>query len=128
MPLYERLPRVQTLMGVAAGRQSAYFLGGHFGKVRRDKATLSAVSRQSLRFYLIFFAQMSHMSFKRAVSDNMKQHSSLDQYKPFVSLMNRVTHQVESYILLTSIWGFPLFCGPLLQLATAQPGQGNSPN
>ena len=36
----------------------------------------------------------------------------------------RVTRHVESYILLRSIWGVPPVCGPLLQLATAQAGQG----
>ena len=40
----------------------------------------------------------------------------------------RVTRQVESYILLQLIWGVPPACGPLLQLATAQAGRGNSPN
>ena len=40
----------------------------------------------------------------------------------------RVTRQLESCIMLQSIWGVPLACGPLLQLATAQAGQGNSPN
>ena len=40
----------------------------------------------------------------------------------------RVTRQVEAYISLTSIRGVPPACGPLLQLATAQAGQGNSPN
>ena len=40
----------------------------------------------------------------------------------------RVTRQVEVYMLLTSIWGVPPACGPLLQLATAQAGQGNSQN
>ena len=40
----------------------------------------------------------------------------------------RVTRQVEAYILLTSIWGVLPACGPLLQLATAQASQGNSPN
>ena len=39
-----------------------------------------------------------------------------------------MTRQVEAYILLTSIWGIPSACGPLLQLATAQAGQGNSSN
>ena len=42
--------------------------------------------------------------------------------------MYRVTRQVEAYILLTSIWGVPPACGPLLQLATAHAGQGNSLN
>ena len=42
------------------------------------------------------------------------------------SVRYRVTHQVEPYILLRSIWGVPPACGPLLQLATAQAGQGNS--
>ena len=40
----------------------------------------------------------------------------------------RVTRQLESYIRLQSIWGVPPACGPLLQLATAQAGQGNSQN
>ena len=40
----------------------------------------------------------------------------------------RVTRQLESYILLQSIWGVSPACWPLLQLATAQAGQGNSPN
>ena len=40
----------------------------------------------------------------------------------------RVTRQLESYILLQSIWGVLLACGPLLQLATAHAGKGNSPN
>ena len=40
----------------------------------------------------------------------------------------RVTSQLESYILLQSIWGVPPACGPLLQLATAHAGQGNSLN
>ena len=40
----------------------------------------------------------------------------------------RVTRQVDSYILLQSIWGVPPAGGPLLQLATAQAGQVNSPN
>ena len=35
---------------------------------------------------------------------------------------------LESYILLQSIWGVPPACGPLLQLATAHAGQGNSLN
>ena len=38
-----------------------------------------------------------------------------------------VTRQLKSYILLQSIWGVPPACGPLLQLASAQIGQGNSP-
>ena len=40
----------------------------------------------------------------------------------------RITRKVEAYISLTSIWGVPPACGPLLQLAIAQAGQGNSPN
>ena len=38
-----------------------------------------------------------------------------------------MTRHLDSYILLKSIWGVPPACGPLLQLATAQEGQGNSP-
>ena len=39
----------------------------------------------------------------------------------------RVTLHLDSYILLQWIRGVPPTCGPLLQLATAQAGQGNSP-
>ena len=40
----------------------------------------------------------------------------------------RVTRQLESYILLKTIWGVTLASGALLQLAIAQGGQGNTPN
>ena len=40
----------------------------------------------------------------------------------------RVTSKVEAYISMTSIWGVPSACGPLLQLAHAQAGQENFPN
>ena len=39
----------------------------------------------------------------------------------------RATLHLDSYILFQSIWGVPPAFGPLLQLATAQSGQGNSP-
>ena len=45
------------------------------------------------------------------------------------NLLYRVTRHLDSYILLQSlVWIVPPACGPLLQLATAQAGQGNSPN
>ena len=46
----------------------------------------------------------------------------------FFILFYRAAQHLESYILLQSIWGVPPACGPLLQLATAQASQGNSPN
>ena len=42
-------------------------------------------------------------------------------------LLYRVTRHLDSYIILKSFWGVPQACGPLLQLATAQAGQGNCP-
>ena len=39
-----------------------------------------------------------------------------------------MTSQLESYILLQSIFGVPPACGPLLQLGSAQAGQVISPN
>ena len=44
------------------------------------------------------------------------------------TLQYRVTRHLDSYILLQSIWGVRPACGPLLQLAAAQAGQGNSQN
>ena len=43
-------------------------------------------------------------------------------------ILYRVTRQLESYIMLQSIWGVPPACGPLLQLATAQAGRWNIPD
>ena len=44
----------------------------------------------------------------------------------FGSKKARITGRLST--LLQSIWGVPPASGPLLQLATAQAGQGNSPN